>query len=110
MIVVNILRDNNKHICQYSIKGHANFAEHGEDIVCASISILAQTAILALHEIAKIDVIYEISNGWLFCKLPDGLSSKEREQANIILDTLYIGVKGTQGMYESYIELHDEEV
>lgn len=110
MIMIKVTRDQEKNIISYSVEGHADYAEHGEDIVCASISILAQTAILALHEIAAIDIIYEVSDGHVFCKLPDVLSFDQKEKARIILDTLYIGIKGTQGMYGRYIDLHDEEV
>ena len=51
------------------MEGHANAAEYGKDIVCASISILAQTAVLALYELLDIDVIYEMEEGWLSCEL-----------------------------------------
>ncbi|AOT72768.1 ribosomal-processing cysteine protease Prp [Geosporobacter ferrireducens] len=110
MIIIRVTRDQEKNIISYLVKGHADYAERGEDIVCASISILAQTAILALHEIAEIDIMYEVNDGHVFCKLPDDLSSDQREKARIILDTLYIGIKGTQGMYGRYIDLRDEEV
>ena len=110
MVIIRITRDQDKNITSYSVKGHADYAERGEDIVCASISILAQTAILALHEIAAINIIYEVNDGHVFCKLPDDLSIEKREKASIILNTFYIGIQGTQGMYARYIELHDEEV
>ncbi|QXM05902.1 ribosomal-processing cysteine protease Prp [Crassaminicella indica] len=110
MIKIYIYRDENKNITSYSVKGHANAAKYGEDIVCASISILAQTTILALHELLSIDVIYEMKDGWLYCKLPEGLSNDIREKANLIMNTMIIGIKGTQEMYSEFIEFHDEEV
>lgn len=36
-----------------NINGHANYAEHGQDIVCAGVSAIIQSAILGLEEIAK---------------------------------------------------------
>ncbi|SHJ89468.1 hypothetical protein SAMN02745975_03160 [Geosporobacter subterraneus DSM 17957] len=110
MVIIRITRDQDNNITSYSVKGHADAAERGEDIVCASISILAQTTILALHEIAAIDIMYEVNDGYVFCKLPDELSKEKREKASIILNTFHIGIRGTQGMYARYIELHDEEV
>lgn len=110
MIKINIYRDKQQNIINFSIKGHANAAKYGEDIVCASISILGQTTILALHELLDIDIIYEIDEGWLFCKLPKDISEQIREKANLILNTMLIGIKGTQEMYSRYIEFHDEEV
>ncbi|QEK12036.1 ribosomal-processing cysteine protease Prp [Crassaminicella thermophila] len=110
MIKIHIYRDQEKNIMQYSVEGHANAAEYGSDIVCASISILTQTTMLALYELLSIDIAYEIEDGWLYCKLPDNLSNDIREKANLILDTMIIGIKGTQGMYQEYIEFYDEEV
>lgn len=34
-------------------EGHANYAEHGKDIVCASVSTVLQTAVLGLQMIAE---------------------------------------------------------
>jgi uncharacterized protein YsxB (DUF464 family) len=35
------------------VKGHANYAEHGKDIVCAAVSAIMQTALLGLHSVAE---------------------------------------------------------
>lgn len=110
MIKIHIHRDVHKNIIGYTVQGHANAAAYGEDIVCAGISILAQTALLALHELLSIDVSYEMEDGWLYCKLPMNLPKELLDKANLILNTMLIGIKGTQGMYGRYIELHDEEV
>lgn len=110
MIKIHIYRDHEKNIKSYSVEGHAHAAQMGEDIVCASISILAQTTVLALHELLSIDVIYEMEDGWLYCELPKNISNETRSQANLILDTMLIGIKGTQGMYSEYINFYDEEV
>jgi uncharacterized protein YsxB (DUF464 family) len=33
--------------------GHANYAEHGKDIVCAAVSAIMQTALLGLQAVAE---------------------------------------------------------
>ncbi|MFZ5969534.1 MAG: ribosomal-processing cysteine protease Prp [Bacillota bacterium] len=110
MIKICIYRDHEKNIVKYSVKGHAGYAEPGEDIVCAAISILAQTTLLALNELTSIHVTYEMDDGWLYCELPEHIPDEEREKANIILNTMIIGISGTQGMYGDFIDLRDEEV
>lgn len=35
------------------IEGHAEYAEHGKDIVCAAVSVILQTAQLGLMSIAE---------------------------------------------------------
>lgn len=33
-------------------KGHADYAPHGQDIVCAAVSVIMQTALLGLESLA----------------------------------------------------------
>ncbi|WP_432408925.1 ribosomal-processing cysteine protease Prp [Wukongibacter sp. M2B1] len=110
MINITINRDYKKNIVSFSVKGHAYADEYGRDIVCASISMLTQTIVLALHDVAGIDVTYEMDDGFLYCEIPDNIDVTSREKANIIFDTMLIGIKGTIGMYSDYIKLQDEEV
>lgn len=110
MITIRIVKNKKRDIVSFSTHGHADSDEHGKDIVCASISILTQTTVLALYEVADIDVIYEMDDGWLFCQLPDNINNLQRERANIILETMIIGIKGTLEMYRDYIKLQYEEV
>ena len=109
MIRIKVYRDHNDNVTKFSVEGHANAEDSGRDIVCASISILAQTTVLALYELLNIDVIYELEDGWLYCQLPE-LHDDTRMKANIIIDTMVIGIKGTMEMYSDFIELLDKEV
>lgn len=43
MINVKLVMDEEHHLIQMTLKGHAGQADHGYDIVCASASILAYT-------------------------------------------------------------------
>lgn len=110
MINITINRDHKKDVVSFSVEGHAYADEVGRDIVCASISILTQTIVLALHDVANIDVTYEMNDGFLYCEIPDNIDVARREKANIILDTMLTGIKGTIEMYSDYIKLQDEEV
>ena len=110
MIIIKTYRDHKNNITKFSVKGHANADEYGKDIVCASISILSQTSILALYELLRIEIVYEMNDGWLYCELPKDLDPVIREKANLILDTMLIGIRGTKEMYQDFIELIDKEV
>jgi len=109
MINVQINKEANK-IVSFSVKGHADADVLGKDVVCASISILSQTAVLALYEVAGIDIIYEMDDGWLYCELPPNLDTKRQEKANVILDSMLVGMKATEEMYSDYIEISYKEV
>lgn len=110
MITVKIDRNHQQEIIQYKITGHANAASYGEDIVCAAVSVLSQTTILGLHEIAEIETSYEVKSGYLTCQLPAVLKAEERQKANLLLETMVLGLKNLMVSYSDYITLHDKEV
>ena len=55
MIVVNISIDRFGFIRKYTVEGHANYGEYGEDIVCSAVSILAQTTLISMVEVCGIN-------------------------------------------------------
>ena len=46
--------ENSDILVGFIIKGHAGFADHGEDIVCAGASAIAQSALLGLQDLLAI--------------------------------------------------------
>ena len=71
-----------------SITGHAGYAEHGKDIVCAAVSILAQNLIQSIEELTEDKIEYELSPGEVNINFRD-LSA----EAMLLFDSFYIGVK-----------------
>lgn len=110
MISILIYRNSDKVIEQFAIEGHAYAADPGKDIVCAAVSTLGQTAVLSLHQIANIDIKYEIGKGYLRCKLPKNLTEKELYETKLLVDTMLLGLKNIQESYPQYIEIRDKEV
>lgn len=98
-------------IVAMTVDGHAETDEAYDNIVCASISILAQTCVLALAHVAGIeDLQYGMDDGHLSFRLPEEISDIQREKAGIITETLMIGIHGTQEMHPQYIEICEREV
>lgn len=99
------------HIVAMTVDGHAETDENYDNIVCASISILAQTCVLALAHVAGIeDLAYGIDDGHLAFRLPETITENQREKAETITATLMIGIQGTQEMHPQYIEICEREV
>ena len=46
-----------------TIKGHAGYADAGNDIVCAAVSALAQTLIRSIEDLTETKIEYDISSG-----------------------------------------------
>lgn len=105
MIIVSVYRENGM-INGYVVKGHAGYKPRGEDIVCAAVSMLAQTTLLGLNRFVGEELNYTIDdNGIIKCMLSDELGEKEQTQAQAILETMIIGLKNLQKNYSRYIRV-----
>ncbi|MCT4632184.1 MAG: ribosomal-processing cysteine protease Prp [Firmicutes bacterium] len=94
-----------------NISGHADYDEHGYDIVCSGISVLGQTAIVSLYEVAHIeDLVYEIQDGYIDIKLPIDINEEKLGTSQIIFKTIIRGLEGIKEAYPEYIEVYEEEV
>ena len=106
MTDVTITRKNN-HIVSVYASGHTGYGEQGEDIVCAGISTLIQSALLGLLQVAQINVKYTVDEkrGSLRFTLPENLTDGERHDADVILNTMLCGLNDFYTEYSDYINL-----
>lgn len=103
MIDVTLKRKNN-NVVGFLIKGHANFAEAGSDIVCSAVSILAYSTVnsldLYVDDVKFFDdgeeMILEISN--------------RTEQTDIVFKFFETGIQTLLGNYNKYVNLNYVEV
>lgn len=106
MIHVQIVRSGN-HIAGFQISGHAGYAVHGQDIVCASASFLAITVVNSLElQLGKAGTV-KSEDGYLYYRLPQGLTDTEQETAQIILRTLLTGYQNLKEEYPKYISIQN---
>lgn len=115
MIVVNISIDRFGFVRGYTVKGHSNFAQYGEDIVCAAVSVLAQTALNSMVEVCGVDenkIDYSIDDeiGYLEMNLPSGLDEVVLDKTQIVLKVFELGIKSIIESYPKYVTLKYREV
>ena len=81
--------------------------DEGEDIVCAAVSSVIQTAVLGLMRLSGIDVRYEVDEkrGYLSATLPEKLTEMQRHDADLILRTAYLGVSDLYEGFSDFINL-----
>lgn len=93
----------------FQAQGHTGFADRGEDIVCAAVSVLTQTAVLGLDEVLSIRCHVEVDEetGRLRCLLPKRLSEATWEQAQLVLKILYAGLNAVQEQYGKYVSVKE---
>lgn len=103
MIDVTLLIKNEKRL-GFAIKGHANFDQHGYDIICAAVSILSYTAVNTLD-------YYEIDFDFFDDENEMKVSLKNsNEKSEIILNDFEIGIKTLLTNYNEYVNLNYREV
>ena len=70
------------------ICGHAGYAEHGKNIVCAAVTALSQTLIMSVEELTDDEIQCEISPGRAEIHYRD-LS----EAGKLLVDSFFIGIE-----------------
>lgn len=110
MIRITVIRDNKGLIRQFTMEGHAAYAEYGSDIVCSAVSVTAYTAIGALQDLAGLEGFYELRDGYVDCRIPSGLDENTSRTVNIILETTVIGFLQIEAKYKEYVSVLNKEV
>lgn len=82
----------------YTVNGHAEYAEHGRDVVCASVSAVAQTTLLGLSLYGNVS--YEMNSGLLIVRV-----HVMNDYCKAILDTMEKGVRQIAWQYPDYVEV-----
>ena len=106
MISIEIIRDGSGNILGLKSRGHADYAESGNDIVCAAVSMLVINSLNAIEQFSKTEVKLKATDqgsGVIdaeFAGIPD-------EKAQVILDTMLLGLKDTAVRYGKYLKLID---
>ena len=92
----------------FRVTGHAGYAEHGQDIVCAAVSALAQTAVIALERLTEGDIAVNVQEGSLECQL--GGAGEHGSRAWVILESMRLGLQEIATHYPKYVRIDDQEV
>ncbi len=98
----------------FKINGHAEYAEHGKDIVCAAVSILSQTCVNSVDKILKLDFDFcENQNDGMIefiIKDFDKYEKKLQEKASLLIESMELGIKGIESLYPDYVKVTSREV
>ena len=89
--------------------GHAGYADSGEDIVCAAISMLVINTINSLEALtdSKMQVETEEDSGMIDLKFQENLE----KDGILLMDSLVLGLKGVVKQYgRQYLKLKFREV
>ncbi len=101
------VRKVNGRIVEIECDGHTGYGVQGEDIVCAAVSSIVQTAVLGILSVAGINANYEVNEekGYLKLTLPKSMTATQMHDAEVILKTLMCGIADLHEGYSDFVEL-----
>ena len=98
-------------ITGFEVKGHAGFAEAGQDIVCAAVSALTQSTLNGLRSVLKAPVMFDIDDqgATLEAELTPEATEEQVRQAQMLLVTLLEGLQAIERSYPRNVRISFEE-
>lgn len=108
MITITIQRDQQNLLQRVTIQGHANYDEHGKDIVCAAVSGISIGIINAIEKLIGIQIVSDPSNpGWLDCRLPEDTDEDVRAKVVLLMEAMVVALSDVANEYPQYVQIND---
>lgn len=87
--------------------GHTGYGVEGEDIVCAALSSIVQTALMGILMVAGVNISYDRddSKGFLSFEIPSGLDKQTQHDVDVITSTMLLGISDLNEGFSDFIEL-----
>ena len=83
-----------------TVKGHANYAEPGQDIVCAAISTLTQVFIASVEELTAAQIKTAQTGGYM-----EIVIEESTERAQVLLDSFLLGCRMIADQYPDNVRV-----
>lgn len=106
MTNIELYYNENNNISKVLVSGHAGFKD-SDDIVCASISAITQTALLGLIKVVGLDINYEVEDGYLSFQVPNNLEAEDQIKVEAIVQTMKEGLLDIQSGYKKFVKLEE---
>lgn len=103
MIVISFFRNGNGRITRVRSLGHSDYVEDGDDIVCAAVSTLVQTAYLAIKDLGvKTEYVFDTDDGLFEFTVES--ETEKRHDIDVILRAVRVGLDDLRSGYPQYIK------
>ena len=106
MITIKVRKKNGSYE-EFISKGHAGYAEVGQDIVCAAVSALIINTVNSLEKFTDDKFDVQEKDGFVSIRFRNDLS----EQGMLLMDSLLLGLTEIAGSYNNrYLTVKVKEV
>jgi len=109
MIQVTVFRNSEHLYCGIELNGHAGYARHGEDIVCAAVSALALNMTNSVEQYTddRFEGGMEEQSGHFWFRFSGPVSPESK----LLMNSLVLGLQNIAGEYgKPYIKIQFKEV
>ena len=94
-----LIKQEGKNFKSLEVKGHANSAPHGEDLVCAGVSSVLTGGLNNLENPKDFNII--LDEGHSLVEVKDSISSHDE----IVMETIIAGLKTIEESYGKFIQI-----
>ena len=103
--------ENNKSIFGFSVSGHAQFSNFGEDVVCAGVSSAVMMTINTITEILNVAALVELKENLISINTQGAaLDAFKFKQLQVIYDGFHLHMKALSEDYNDNITIKYVEV
>ncbi|MEK3788885.1 MULTISPECIES: ribosomal-processing cysteine protease Prp [Paenibacillus] len=107
MIIVHIKHMENGSIAGFSVKGHANYAKSGEDIVCAGVSAVTVGTVNSIEALTGVVLNSRMKDGFLSADLPELPHDHVFDEIQLLMKSMAVMLETIATSYGKYIEIHN---
>ena len=97
MIKISIYQNEEDVITGFRLNGHAGYAEHGQDIVCAAVSALVINTINSVEQFTQ--DVFSLEQDEESGTIEFHVTSEISDESKLLLNSLFLGLSGIQEDY-----------
>lgn len=108
MITAKFKQDEKGNIYSFEVTGHSGYAEAGEDIICAAVSVLAIETVNSMEKLASYRMFVKEADdegGYLYAETLKNLSDEQNYISQILLKHFYYSLQDVAMTYPDYVEV-----
>lgn len=100
MIKIEFIRSGDNLIYGYKIIGHSKVVSRGGNVVCAAVSVLACTTVLAIQKLLGTELIGYSEEGIQIIKIKES-----NRDIQLLLETMYLGISEIRKQYPKQVRI-----
>jgi uncharacterized protein YsxB (DUF464 family) len=106
MIRATVWRNQFGQIDRFSVRGHAEAADPGHDIICAAVSVLVTNAINSAEHLLGVHIAddEQVRPGHVECSIP-AISGPQNEKLQLLFESMVYGIQQVAELYPDFVKL-----